>query len=184
MKILKSMLLGLVLTIFIFSLTGCQQAKDQFYGDWAYNHDTETTIISFKSNNKAVFNGEKYKYTFDDKFITLKSGDEELKLRYEWDNDYWLLYLPETYYYEGEKSSDGIVGRWVDRQTNWSYEFTADGTFRENDCFPGYYLDNNDGSILLVYNDQFYDTTIYYTINNDEMTVEYPWTMVKTSKTK
>ncbi len=179
MKKAMSVMLGIILTVSILSLVGCGGTKDQFFGDWAYNHDTENTIISFKTSNNAVYEGQKYKYTFDDTFITLTSKDNEIKLRYQMDQDEMILYQPELYVYVGDETPDGLIGSWMN-ENNWSFEFTTDGTFRENDYFPGYYFLNEDGSVKLVYNDHFPDATLYYTIDGTQLTVEYPWTMVKT----
>lgn len=181
MRNVKSMLLGVILTISILSLVGCQGTKDRFYGDWAYIHDTETTIISFKTNNKAEFNGNKYSYTYDDSYVTLTSGNDEIKFRYKMDGaDKWLFYQTKNYEFSGDGTPNGLTGLWEDKEDKWSFEFTADGTFREDTYFPGYYTETEDGAVKLVYNDHFEDTIIYYEINGNELTVDYPWTMVRT----
>ena len=63
----------------------------------------------------------------------------------------------------------------------YSYEFTEKGTFYEDQNFPGHYqVDESDHSIKLMYNDQFEDTYLYYSLDGDVLTIEYPWSMVPT----
>ncbi|MCR4587615.1 MAG: hypothetical protein K5682_04335 [Lachnospiraceae bacterium] len=167
-------------------LAGCGQSaerdrlREAVAGEWAYIHDPETTILKLGKNGKASYQGKSYKYTVDETYLTLNDGDEELRLRYKKDGDEFYLYQPCDYTFSGEGDPDGLVGKWYDADTKWSYEFTADGTFREDGYFPGYYVnDPENGEIKLVYNDQFYDTTLYYTLDGEHLHIEYPWSMVK-----
>ena len=51
----------------------------------------------------------------------------------------------------------------------------------EDGVFVGdYFLDGEPGSIRLDYYDDLPDTILYYTIEGDEMIVEYPWDLVPT----
>ena len=170
-----------VISIIAASLCGCEEkATSPLQGNWAYIHDDETTILSLKENNKATYHKEKYSYEADAKYITLSSkGKEDLKLRYELNNDDLYLYEPAEYTYAGEGEPNGIIGEWVS-ENQWSFEFTENGTFREDGYFPGYYsLDEENGAIILVYNDHFEDAVVYYQIEGNKLKVEYPWRMVK-----
>ncbi|MCR5031712.1 MAG: hypothetical protein K6A92_02500 [Lachnospiraceae bacterium] len=180
----RAMVLLLLLCCMLLTACGKDAEEDLLQkavaGDWAYIHDPQTTILQLGKNGKASYQGKNFTYTVDDTYLYLKSDSEQLNLRYEKDGEEFYLYQPCDYTYEGEGAPDGIVGRWVDKETRWSYEFTDDGTFREDGYFPGYYTqDADNGQIKLVYNDQFYDTTLYYTLDGDRLHIEYPWSMVK-----
>ena len=85
-----------------------------------------------------------------------------------------------TYEYKDEGTPDGIIGNWYNAEKKWSFEFTSSGTFKEDGYFPGYYTLGEDGtSISLVYNDHFLDSTLYYSIDGNQLTLEYPWPMVE-----
>ena len=171
--------LTLIMLIALLSLAGCGQYKGRLSGKWAYIHEPEKVIITLKDNGKAVYKGEKYTYTYDDNFITLKSADEEIKLRYTKDDKEFYLYEPCEYDYMDEGTPNSIVGNWYDYSTKWSYEFTDDGTFKEDGYFPGFYtVDEDAGTIKLIYNDHFYDTMLYYSIEGEKLHVDYPWSMV------
>ncbi len=172
-----SALTALVLAILLM-LVGCAGSKSPLEGDWAYNHDPETVILSVKGD-KAVFKGADYSALCSDDRLTLTAADgETLALRYEKNKEGILLYEPTDYVFEGESEPDGLVGLWTDAADKWSFEFTANGTFKEDGYFPGLYSIQEDGTVKLVYNDMFPDTTLYYTIDGDTLHVEYPWQMV------
>ena len=162
-------------------LAGCGEQKGELSGKWGYIHDPETVILSVKDNGKAVYKGEKYDAQMDGTFLTLTDADgETLRLRYTKDEKEFYLYEPCTYNYMDEGTPDGLLGNWYDPDTRWSFEFTDSGTFIEDGYFPGYYeIDETNGVIHLVYNDHFYDTTLYYRVEGSELTIEYPWSMVK-----
>lgn len=185
MKNRKFALLMCMVLVISFSLLGCGEPKlsGPINGKWAYIHDTETTALEIKDNGTAVLDGQKYDCTYDDSVISLtdKNGNTQ-SLRYLTSgSDGIYLFKTSTYKYDGAGSPDGIIGVWVDTSNGKSsFEFTDNGTFREDSYIPGYYYpDSETGSILLVYNDHYEDTLIYYTIDGDTLTVEYPWPMVK-----
>lgn len=182
MKVIKSIALGLIIVLLVSTLMACSGEKNQFVGDWAYIHDQENTVLSFKSNTKVVFENVTYKYTFDDTFINLKADNgEELKLRYEMEGEHkFLLYKTTVYDYQGEGEATGLVGVWKNEANKWEFEFTASGEFKEDGYFPGLYTEDTGNSVKLVYNDHFPDATLYYSIENNQLSVEYPWTMVTT----
>lgn len=147
-------------------------------GRWAYNHDPETVVLELKNNGKAVLDGKKCSYKVDGDFLVFSGGANE-RCRYVLDKDGLLFYKTTTYTFDGEIQTD-LVGKWKDESDNWSFEFTDKGTFMEDDYFPGYYVENTEEhTIKLIYNDHFEDTVCYYSIEGDELTLEYPWRMVK-----
>lgn len=160
-------------------LTGCGKKAES----WAYIHEPEKEIISLYDNGKAVYKGEKYTYTKDDSYITLTDDNNEVtKLRYVMEDDKMILYERSTYEFDGEKNSDGIVGVWK-QDNGWSYQFTEDGKFSEENIFFGHYtVDEENSCIRLMYDDPIEDACLYYSLNGDELTVDYPWPMVQTKE--
>lgn len=157
-------------------LIGCGKKAEK----WAYTHDPGKEIISFYDNGKSVYKGSSYTFTRDGSYINLTdTRGNELKLRYTMENDNMLLYEKSTYTYYGEKKGDGITGVW--KQANgWSYQFTEDGRFSEEDIFFGHYsIDEANSCIKLMYDDPLEDTYLYYTLEGNELTVDYPWPMVR-----
>lgn len=171
----------LLIFLMIFSFCGCgQKSESPLSGKWAYIHDTEKTIISIGNNGKAEYEGEKYKFTSDDNFIYLLKDNKESKFRYELNKDGFLFYISTDYEYKGEGTPEGIIGEWVNRNNKWYYEFTEEGTFNEDGFFQGHYtIDTDNSRIKLAYNDHFVDTYIYYSLNGNTLTIEYPWQMVE-----
>ncbi len=164
----------------LIMLAGCGSVKES----WAYSHDPATEIISLSDNGKAVYNGVRYSYTQDDEFITLKDKKgTELKLRYIPDNEGMILYEKSVYEYQGEGEPDGIIGLWT-QENGWSFEFTEDGKFGEESIFFGHYsIDESNSSIKLMYDDPIQDAILYYSLDGNKLTIDYPWPMVRTDKT-
>ena len=174
------LILTALMVLMLLSFSGCGKQTGKLSGKWAYIHDPETAVLTLKDNGKAVYKGKKYTYTFTDDHITFSSKkDEDLTLRYYKDDKEFYLYEPCEYTYMDDGMPESIVGNWYDYSTKWSYEFTDNGTFKEDGYFPGFYtVDEEAGSVKLVYNDHFYDTTLYFYIEGDTLHVEYPWSMV------
>ena len=57
-----------------------------------------------------------------------------------------------------------------------SFVFTADGAFSEDTAFSGMYtVDEETGSFRLDYGGIFESIVCYYTIEDNLLTVAYPW---------
>ena len=181
---MKRFISVLLIAVFLL-LAGCASADlspqaQAIMGKWAYIHDEETVILKLRTDGTATFHDKDYSYDCDDEFINLSADGEELNLRYKVDGDNLYIYEQTTYKYDGEGSPDGLIGEWTCAEKNWKFEFTEEGTFMEDGYFPGYYVpDEDNGSFKLIYNDQFEDTVCFYSIKDDELTLEYPWCMVK-----
>ena len=53
--------------------------------------------------------------------------------------------------YEGDGTPDGLVGLWKSKE-KWSFEFTSEGTFKEDEYFPGHYsVDEGNKTFSLAY---------------------------------
>lgn len=173
-----------VLTSFVIMalfLTGCGSKAI----GWAYSHDPATEIISLSDNGKAVYKGSNYTYTQDSSFITLKGSDgSEIRLRYipdSKDEGKMLLYEKTTYNYAGEGVPDSFIGAWVDDNNRSSFQFTDKGTFSEDNIFYGHFTaDTEESSIKLMYDEPLEDTMIYYSLEGNRLTIDYPWSMVRT----
>ena len=172
----RSALLTVVISFALITMTGCGAKTEK----WAYGHDPATEVIALSDNGKAEYKGEKYTYTKDDQFINLKdkTGNEE-KLRYVMNGEQMTLYEKSTYHFDGEKDTEGIVGSWK-QDNGWSYEFTKDGEFSEENIFFGHYsVDEDNSCIRLMYSDPIEDAFLYYTLEGNELIIDYPWPMVK-----
>lgn len=164
-----------------FAMTGCGKSDDATIGKWAYIHDTEACALKIANNGKLTLDGVDYKYTKDTNFFTLTDENgTEIPMRYVVEKeDKMLIYKTATYTCD-DATEGSIVGLWENDTTKWSFEFTEDGEFKEDGYFPGYYTaDYEAGTVKLVYNDHFTDTTIYFSIEGNTLTIEYPWDMVK-----
>ncbi len=95
-RTVKTILIGILISALCLCFTGCSGEKDRFYGKWGYIHDTETTIMNFKSSGRLVYEGVDYTYTADDSFLhlTAKNG-EASDLRYSFDGEQMYIYLPK-----------------------------------------------------------------------------------------
>lgn len=168
-------------------LTACGSAPDTgpdadaLRGVWAYNHDTETPILTLKANGHAKYKGAGYTYHSDGQYICLTAADgTETALRYELNKDGMLLYESTAYTFDGDSLPADLVGKWVNEENHWSFEFTDHGTFMEDTYFPGYYtVDTDNATIKLIYNDHFEDTILHYSVSGNTLLIEYPWPMVK-----
>ncbi|MCQ2494456.1 MAG: hypothetical protein MJ104_07625 [Lachnospiraceae bacterium] len=179
MKSIRRYIALALMMVMCFCMIGCGE-KDAFYGKWAYSHDTEKMIAQFKTGGKVTYKGTEYSYVENNGVLEMTSANETLNYKYMWDGDVLYIYEPMTYYYQGEGEADGLVGYWLAENGRSNYEFTAQGTFREDSYIPGYYSVNEENhSIKCVYNDQYFDTVIYYTLDGNTLVVEYPWPMVK-----
>jgi len=170
-----------MVTVFMM-IAGCSKVVTE---EWAYIHDPKVTVLSLSDNGKAVFEDNKYSYTLENDILTLTDKDGNVtSMRFIPDGENKkLLYETAVYEYQGEGSPDGLIGLWQEVNGNLSFEFTENGTFREDYYSPGYYfMDEENGMIKLVYNDHYPDTYIYYSIDGNILTVDYPWPVVPTEK--
>ena len=155
-------------------LGGCGSKTEK----WAYDYEPTQAVIALSDNGKATYKGNEYTYTKDDTFITLTDENgEQLKIRYEMNGDKMTLYEESTYTRSG--SGDGVVGNWL-QSNGWSYVFTDNGEFSEENIFYGHYtIDEDKSRIKLMYDEPMEDAYLYYTLNGDKLTVAYPWPMVR-----
>ena len=175
----KRSCLAAVLLLLMLTVTGCGGTAES----WAYDYEPATEILNLGGNGKAVYKGEKYsKYVKDGEFITLSGKDGELKIRYEMDKDNMILYEESTYTRSGDEGSSGVIGKWT-QDNGWAFSFDANGQFVEDGFFGGHYSVNEEnGTIKLMYSDPIPDAILYYSLEGDRLTIAYPWTLVKTEK--
>ncbi len=176
----KRSIVPVVLAAAMSVLSACGANTRSF----AYIHDPETEILSLSDNGKAVYKDSNYSYTMDDSFITLKGDDgSEMKLRYvpdDKDENRMILYEKSTYDFDGEGTPNGVIGSWK-QDNGWTFEFTTKGTFAEENIFFGHYaVDEKEGTIKLMYDEPIEDALLYYSVDGNSLTIDYPWPMVKT----
>lgn len=176
MKRINIFTFGISVLLSVSILSGCGYKTEK----WAYTHAPDEQIIALSDNGMADYKGSKYTYTRDDTFITLKDANgEEESLRYEMNGDQMTLYEESTYTRQGEAGDGSVVGVWT-QDNGWSYQFTEDGSFSEENIFFGHYsVDENSNCIRLMYDDPIEDAYLYYTLSGDKLTVAYPWPMVR-----
>lgn len=188
-------LFGLALLLF-GALCGCgkdkpakpEEKEKDTVEEWAYSHNKENAVMLFYKDGSAAFDGIKYKsYEVGDKTICFTSeGGTVTNIRY-FDETTKDGELRRTVYritdYKLVPSAltgdSPVIGYWKVPDRDWSYQFTAKGTFLEDEVLPGHYYVNDDGTIRLSYEGNLPATVFYYTIHDDVMTIEYPWVMVK-----
>ncbi|MDD6035899.1 MAG: hypothetical protein PUC30_06875 [Lachnospiraceae bacterium] len=167
---------------------GCKKSDIQqndyekkLLGKWAYVHDTKETVAEFKTDGSAKFEGEKYQYSSDEQFISLTDDKEETKkLRYQFDGEGMYVYIQSTYTRQPQIPGDTIVGLWKCEEKGWTFEFSDKGTFMEDGALTGYYaVDEEAGTVKLMYGEALEDTVFYYSLDEDELHIEYPWLMLK-----
>ena len=187
MKVKKLLAIVSVLAFCILAFAGCGKKKSKETVDqWAYPHDTETPVLSLYKDGTATFKKQNYKkYELENNEIRL-FDDKGLALAMTYVDQGETRYLFEktVYHYNTTFGSDGstIVGVW-ESDERLSFEFTDRGTFLEDGVLPGYYtVDEEKGTIRLVYNEPIDDAVLYYTLQDGNLTIEYPWPMVKVTK--
>ncbi len=179
----------ILIILFTLCISGCgkqevQQNADEIalLGEWYYVHDENETVAVFSADGSAKFEGVKYQYTCDGEYINLTDKDGAVrKLRYMSDGDKKMyVYIQSTYTRQPEGNDSGIVGVWRSEDKGWAYEFTDKGTFMEDDVLTGYYEVNEEAhTIKLMYEKALADTVFFYELAEDELSVEYPWLMIK-----
>ena len=174
MKI-KSILLTISLILSALLITGCGKKGES----WAYDYEPETEVLALYEDGTAKYKGEKYTYTEDNTYIRLKNNSRNIDIRYEKDGDSFVIYEKSTYKQPG-KQQDGLGGIWV-ADNGWSFAFGEDGKFSEENIFFGHYsVDEKTSCIKLMYDDPIPDIHMYFELNGDELTIEYPWPLVGT----
>lgn len=181
MNRLKNSVIVLTAVFILALIPGCGSREAQ---KWAYSHEPEVDVFVLYDNGKAVYKDTEYTYSSDDTFYTLtdKQGNT-LKLRYVLDGDGMLLYETSVYRRDPEEPGSGLAGKWVHENGRNMFRFTKDGQFDEDGYFYGHYNAKEDeGTIKLMYSDPLQDCILYYDLNGDELTIEYPWPMVRTGE--
>ncbi len=159
----------------VLILSGCGGKAEH----WAYNHEPDKEVLTLYDNGKAVFEGNEYKYTRSDGVISMTGKDGSVTShKYEADGDKMIFYNPSVYTREGK--GEGVRGKWIHDNGRNLFEFSANGQFNEDNYFYGHYTVNEkDGTIKLMYVDPLQDTLLYYSLDGDKITIEYPWPMVQ-----
>ena len=186
----KVQLILFTVVIMLLLMTACGKNKydtttskeaTAICGSWAYNHDKETVIAIFREDGTAQYEDKDYSFECDSQFIKLRNANgDTIQIRYLLDDEGMYLYSKNIYTFSGEGKPEGLVGEWSCAEKKWTFSFTDAGTFREDGYFPGHYvIDDENSTVKLIYNDQFEDTVCYYQLEENKLTIEYPWRMVR-----
>ena len=190
-----------ILIFGVLSLSGCGNKgtvtptvptavkSDDVSQQWVYIHERENAAMIFYKDGTAFYDGVKYKsYEVGEKTIRFTSEDGTVtNIRYfdetakDGEKRRTIYRITDYKLKPGAYTGDSpVIGFWQVPDRNWSYQFTAKGTFLEDEVLPGHYYVNDDGTIRLVYEGNLPETVFYYSIHDDIMTVEYPWVMAET----
>lgn len=171
-----------VLTCFVLLNTVFAEAAMPLIGEWAFDYEPETTVLKVDADGTAWYKGTEYRW--EDQGTSLKLTDAEGKitsLRYTVTEEKKVIY-PQTRYQRGKEveGQGGLIGIWEGVDDKSNFVFTPAGYFLEDSSFTGNFMFNSEeGTFLLHYGDVFDDTTCYYSIQDEILTVEYPWTIVE-----
>ena len=160
MKRLKKTLIIFALIMAMLIPVGCGEKKTE---SWAYDYET---------------------YVKDDDSITLTDKDgNSVEHRYYMDSDKMVFYIASVYDYKGDGAPEGIVGNWESGRNIFRFTSEPSLEFSEEDIFYGHYsVDKDNSSIKLMYSDPIPDVTLYYSLDGNKLTIDYPWPLVKTQK--
>jgi hypothetical protein len=186
MKVKKMLALFLILAACAMAFAGCGKSKKKAKEEWAYPHDTKVPVLSFYEDGTARFKKKDYKrYEIGDNVIKLfDENDAVLEMVFVDKEETRYLLEKTVYHYNKQFGEDNtkLQGVW-ESDDNYSFEFTEKGTFLEDGVLPGYYYaDEEKGTIRLVYNDPVDDAVLYYSLENGDLIIEYPWPLVKAEK--
>lgn len=197
----KAAILCLLLALILCLSAGCEDKKNKdgekagekvdenIAERWAISSERDEPVMIFYKDGTADFYGTKYKsYEVGTQFINFTSEDGTVTpIRYyeETDTEGTLrrfVYRSSDYkLVPGLLEGDGpVVGYW--QCGGLTYQFTAKGTFLEDGALPGHYTvfqANGESGIVLSYDGHLSDTILFYKLNGDTMTVDYPWALVK-----
>lgn len=152
-------------------------------GEWAFDYEPTVLVLRLSEDGSAWYKGQEYTWEEDGSGF-LKLTDESgalLSLRYSLSDGKTVIY-PQTSYHRGKEveGQGGIIGIWEGVSDGSTFVFTPSGKFLEDNAFAGYFLADPDaGTFLLHYGEIFEDTLCYYSIDQEILTIEYPWTIVK-----
>jgi len=155
-------------------------------GDWAFNYAPEESVLLLREDGTAVLKGQDYTWTDDGEFLTLtEENGETVSLRYLATEKKTLLYFPTEYVRAEDVPGFGLIGAWKGKESEGStFIFRSDKMFLEDGTFTGTFrMDPEAGTLLLVYIKYFEDTLCYFRLDNDILTVDYPWPMVERQAT-
>ena len=183
--------LTLVLMLAACTTDDPEEERGSVTEQWAYMEDDKTPCLKLYEDGTAAFREArftagtkltKYKsYEWTDTTLKLTAEDGTVtEMRYYDTESKRYLYQKLTYdFYKGE-DKDTLIGAWI-RDNEWSFQFSDKGTFLEDGLWAGYYTVGEDHSIKLVYDTQgaFPDTTLYYSLENGKLILDYPFGMVK-----
>ena len=146
---------------------------------WALDPSDKEPVLIVRKDGTASYKKVEYAKceVADNMYKLTDDKGTVLELEYK-DAGNGNRYIYDIWEYDRTDGTSGpsVVGVW--ECGNNYYEFSAKGTFQEDGVFFGYYtVDVNAGTIRLAYERDLPDTVMYYQIENDHMTVRYPFIM-------
>ena len=186
LKKIPFLILVMILLVVTFTVTAEEVAFRP--GDWAFNHAPEETVLSFQEDGTGAFYGIPCRWEDDGTFLhlTLETG-AEFFLRYRMADEHAIIWLPAEYVRAEGDAHEGVAGSWKGKNGSAStFIFREeDNMFLEDGTFTGTFkADSEAGTIRLAYIGGFGDALLYFIQEgNDDLKIEYPWTLVRTEQT-
>ncbi|MBQ6661892.1 MAG: hypothetical protein IJM57_10845 [Lachnospiraceae bacterium] len=200
-------LIGL-LTLFVFALSGCDQGKtnntsgapeatptppekpDNVDRWWAETTERGKAFMIFYKDGSAMYDGKNYKsYEVTDTAIRFTSEDGKVTTVLYYDETSKSgelrknVYRTATYTFVSsalnEKCDGTLIGLWESPENHWSFQFTKSGVFLEDEILPGHYYVNDNGTVRLSYDGHLPESLLYYHVDGNVLTVDYPWPLVE-----
>ena len=180
----KRALTALLTLMMCFAFLSTALAEDEMplIGEWAFDYEPETTVLKVETDGRAWYRGKEYHWEDQETFLAMTDTDgNTMNLRYTVTEEKKVIY-PQTRYKRGKEveGQGGLIGIWEGAEDGSNFVFTPAGYFLEDSSFTGNFMMNaEEGTFLLHYGDVFADTTCYYSITDEILTVEYPWTIIE-----
>lgn len=167
-----------LLVCLILCLPAFGESTCPLIGAWSYDPNGTTIDLLLNVDGTAVYHSMICTWKDEDSCLTLRAlNGQEYIIRYEQTDDRITVYPLTTYTRKETEDANGLIGSWYVPETpRVSFVFTADGAFSEDTAFSGMYtVDEEAGSFRLDYGGIFEPIVCYYTIEDDLLTVAYPW---------
>ena len=187
-RLKKVAFLILVLILFCVSVAAADETAGLGPGDWAFNHAPEESVLLLQEDGTGAFYGLPCSWKDDGSFLYLTVEDgTEIALRYLAADGKTTIWLPAEYVRAEGDANEGIMGAWKgkNKSGNTFIFREEDMRFLEDGTFTGSFtVDPEAGTVRLVYIGGFEDAVLYFRQDgNDDLKIEYPWTLTETQKT-
>jgi hypothetical protein len=177
--------LMLIIMILLMGVSCCIAESEESIltnGTWVFDYDHDVIALKMNEDGTVWYKNQVYQCEKQaDRLLLTDSNGETFVLRFRKAGDKVEIYQHTDYHRgSGTEDQEGLFGVWEGTEDGSSFVFTPTGFFLEDSFFSGTYMISEDGtSFLLKYGNTFDDTACFFQIENDVLTVEYPWVIVQ-----